>query len=79
MRERGEDPTSPSAPEAESLGADFWSTARVVMPTGKTSVHLRLDSDIVDWFKASGKGHLTRMNAVLRAYVEAQKHPVTRN
>ena len=79
MRERGEDPTSPSAPEAESLGADFWSTARVVMPTGKTSVHLRLDSDIVDWFKADGKGHLTRMNAVLRAYVEAQKHPVTRN
>jgi uncharacterized protein (DUF4415 family) len=79
MRERGEDPTSPSAAEAESLGADFWSTARVVMPTGKTSVHLRLDSDIVDWFKANGKGHLTRMNAVLRAYVEAQKPPVTRN
>jgi uncharacterized protein (DUF4415 family) len=43
------------------------------MPSGKTSVHLRLDSDIVDWFKTQGKGHLTRMNAVLRAYVEAQK------
>jgi uncharacterized protein (DUF4415 family) len=41
---------------------------------GKTSVHLRLDNDIVNWFKADGKGHLTRMNAVLRAYVEAQKH-----
>jgi uncharacterized protein (DUF4415 family) len=43
------------------------------MPTGKTSVHLRLDSDVVDWFKARGKGHLTRMNAVLRAYVNAQE------
>ena len=73
MRERGEDKTSPDAPEAESLGADFWSSARVVMPRGKTSVHLRLDSDVVEWFKANGKGHLTRMNAVLKAYVEAQK------
>jgi uncharacterized protein (DUF4415 family) len=72
-RERGEDKTSPDALEAESLGADFWSSARVVMPRGKTSVHLRLDSDVVEWFKANGKGHLTRMNAVLKAYVEAQK------
>ncbi|HUZ96750.1 MAG TPA: BrnA antitoxin family protein [Edaphobacter sp.] len=74
MRERGEDKTSPEAPEAESLGAEFWKSARVVMPRGKTSVHLRLDSDVVEWFKANGKGHLTRMNAVLKAYVEAQKH-----
>jgi uncharacterized protein (DUF4415 family) len=76
MRERGEDKTSLEAPEAESLGVDFWKSARVVMPGGKTSVHLRLDSDVVEWFKANGKGHLTRMNAVLRAYVEAQKHGV---
>lgn len=74
MREQGEDKTNPDAPEAESLGADFWRNARVVMPVGKTSVHLRLDSDIVEWFKANGKGHLTRMNAVLRSYVETQKH-----
>jgi len=73
LREQGKDKTSPDAPEAESLGAEFWSTARVVMPSGKTSVHLRLDSDVVEWFKAKGKGHLTRMNAVLKAYVEAQK------
>lgn len=71
-RARGEDQTRPDAPEAESLGAEFWSTARVVMPTGKTSVHLRVDSDVVEWFRASGKGHLTRMNAVVRAYVDAQ-------
>jgi uncharacterized protein (DUF4415 family) len=72
--ERGEDKTSPDAPNAESLGADFWETAPVFMPGGKTSVHLRLDSDVVRWFKSKGKGHLTRMNAVLKAYVEAQKN-----
>ena len=71
---RGEEPPHPDAPEAESLGAEFWKSARVVMPTGKTSVHLRLDSDVAEWFKSRGKGHLTRMNAVLRAYVEVQKH-----
>jgi uncharacterized protein (DUF4415 family) len=73
LRERGEDKTSPAAPEAESLGAEFWSSARVVMPSGKTSVHLRLDSDVVEWFRANGKGHLARMNAVLKAYVEAHR------
>jgi uncharacterized protein (DUF4415 family) len=73
LREQGKDRTSADAPEAESLGAEFWKSARVVMPAGKTSVHLRLDSDVVEWFRARGKGHLTRMNAVLRAYVEAQK------
>jgi len=73
MREDGEDRTSADAPEAESLGAEFWKSARVVVPAGKTSIHLRLDSDVVEWFRARGKGHLTRMNAVLRAYVEAQK------
>ena len=60
-------------PRQSSLGEDFWKQARVVIPPGKTSVHLRLDSDIVEWFKAAGKGHLTRMNAVLRAYVDAQR------
>jgi uncharacterized protein (DUF4415 family) len=72
MRADGEDRTHPSAPEAESLGEDFWNSARVVVPRGKTSVHLRIDSDIVEWFKARGKGHLTHMNAVLRSYVDAQ-------
>lgn len=73
LRARGEDKTLAAAPEAELLGADFWKSARVRMPAGKTSVHLRVDTDIVEWFKTRGKGHLTRMNAVLRSYVDAQK------
>lgn len=77
--EQGASGTSLQASEAESLDADFWDSARVVMPGGKTSVHLRLDTDVVVWFKAKGKGHLTRMNSVLKAYVEAQKQtPSTR-
>jgi uncharacterized protein (DUF4415 family) len=43
------------------------------MPSRKTSVHLRIDGDVVEWFKQGGKGHLSRMNAVLRAYVDAQR------
>jgi uncharacterized protein (DUF4415 family) len=73
LRNHNEDNTRPDAPEAESFGKDFWKSARVVVPQGKTSVHLRLDRDVVEWFKRRGKGHLTRMNAVLRTYVEAQK------
>jgi len=71
---RGASRTRAAAPEAAPVGDDFWKRARVVMPRGKTSVHLRIDSDIFDWFKRQGHGHLTRMNAVLRSYVDAHKH-----
>jgi uncharacterized protein (DUF4415 family) len=71
---RGAGKTRSDAPEAAPLGDDFWKRARVVMPPGKTSVHLRIDSDVFDWFKRQGDGHLTHMNAVLRSYVEANKH-----
>ncbi len=36
----------------------------------KQLLSVRLDSDLVDWFKASGKGYQTRINAALRAYVQ---------
>jgi uncharacterized protein (DUF4415 family) len=43
------------------------------VPPGKTTVHLRVDSDVLEWFKKQGDGHLTRMNAVLRSYVDAHR------
>jgi uncharacterized protein (DUF4415 family) len=57
------------------VGEDFFKTARLVMPAscGKQAVSLRVDEDVVAWFRAQGKGHLSRMNAVLRAYMLAQK------
>jgi uncharacterized protein (DUF4415 family) len=41
--------------------------------TGKTQVTLRIDSDVLRWFKDSGKGYQTRINELLRAYVEAHE------
>jgi uncharacterized protein (DUF4415 family) len=53
---------------------DFWRNARVVMPApGKASVHLRIDADVLEWFRGQGRGHLSRMNAVLRSFMEAHK------
>ena len=73
MRERGPDKTGSDAPAAESLGEEFWKSTRIVVPPGKTSVHLRVDSDVVEWFRSRGKGHLTHMKAVLRACVDTQR------
>jgi uncharacterized protein (DUF4415 family) len=49
----------------------FFKTARLVMPAGtsKQAISIRVDDDVLQWFKAQGKGHLSRMNAVLRAYM----------
>jgi uncharacterized protein (DUF4415 family) len=70
-RAQGETQTRPDAP-AHAVDEDFWRNARVVMPPpGKASVHLRLDADVLEWFRAQGRGHLTRMNAVLRSFMEA--------
>jgi uncharacterized protein (DUF4415 family) len=71
---RGEDGTQVDAPEAEAMGDKFWANSVVIEPEArKTSVHLRLDAEVLEWFRAQGPGHLTRMNAVLRAYYEAKK------
>jgi len=53
--------------------------ARVVARKGlkpvakKALLSLRIDSDVVEWFKAQGSGYQSRMNALLRAYMEAHK------
>jgi hypothetical protein len=47
-----------------------WSNATIVYPRTKHAISIRLDKDIVDFFKATGKGYQTRINAVLRYYVE---------
>ena len=57
-------------PDAAPLDID-WTKARLVLPPGKENVTLRVDRDVLAWFRATGKGFHTRMNAVLRAYMEA--------
>ena len=39
----------------------------------KALLSLRIDSDVIDWFRAQGAGYQSRMNALLRAYMEAHK------
>jgi uncharacterized protein (DUF4415 family) len=43
------------------------------IPAPKRHLNLRIDADVVDWFKAKGPRYQTRMNAVLRAYMEAER------
>ena len=72
--------TLPDAPAGPDLGADFWQDARVVYPqTPKKQLTMRLDADMVSWFKAQGKGYQTRMNAVLRSYFEAAQRSKQRS
>jgi len=42
------------------------------MPQAKQALSLRIDPDVLVWFKSHGKGYQTLMNAVLRAYVKAR-------
>jgi uncharacterized protein (DUF4415 family) len=63
---------TPEHPEA-----DLKHIARGIVRRGlkvagpKTLVSLRIDADVLNWFKASGNGYQTRINAVLRAYKDA--------
>lgn len=76
-KEKGELFHAVDAPEGESLGADFWAKATLELPKKARSVHLKLDPEVFDFFYAetNGKGHLTRMQAVLKAYMQAQQRP----
>ena len=43
------------------------------LPTRKQQVTLRIDSDVLTWFRGQGRGYQTRINALLRAYMEAHQ------
>jgi uncharacterized protein (DUF4415 family) len=75
MRHRGELYHNPDALEGEPLGPEFWANAKVVYPPRSRSVHLKLDPEVFEYFVqiTKGKGHLTRMQAVLKAYMTAHK------
>lgn len=74
-RARGEDETRRDAPEADDLPPGFWEDARILLPRAKQAISLRVDADVLDWFKATGPGYLTRMNSVLRSYYDAMQSP----
>jgi uncharacterized protein (DUF4415 family) len=52
----------------------FWQAAELLYPkAGKERVTLRLDADVLDWFRSAGPGYQTRINAVLRAFMKTRR------
>jgi len=89
MRQRGESRTDwarvGAMTEADfeaSIAADpddvheapEWSRAILGLPPRKEHINIRIDADVLAWFKQTGRGYQTRMNNVLRAFVESRKH-----
>ena len=65
--------TSPA--ELSNLPDTFWSEAVVVEPVAKRAISLRVDEDVLAWFKSAGPRYQSRMNAVLRSYMaHVRKH-----
>lgn len=56
------------------LDDEFFRNAKLTTPP-KQPVTLRLDSDVLKWFKSQGQGYQTRINTLLRRYMETQKPP----
>jgi uncharacterized protein (DUF4415 family) len=52
------------------LDRNFWKNAKMITPRTKQAISLRVDSDVLDWFKNQGKGYQSLMNSVLKSYVE---------
>ncbi len=84
LRARGEDATDwrridaltkdelEAAIDPEDEGDFDWSQVTVGLPAPKKQLTVRFDLDVVEWFRAQGAGYQTRMNQVLRSYVEAR-------
>jgi uncharacterized protein (DUF4415 family) len=53
----------------KGVSDDWYKDAAAVVPAPKKLLSLRIDNDVVDWFKRQGPGYQTRMNAVLRAFM----------
>ena len=88
MRARGEDRTDWAALDRMSeeelerriaadpdagTGPSDWATVEVHPPRPKKHLTMRLDADMVDWFRAQGPGYQSHINAVLRAYYEHRR------
>lgn len=64
-----------SAAELRDLPPDFWKDAEIVLPSTKQAISLRVDDDVLEWFRSLGPRYQTRMNAVLRSYMTQASKP----
>jgi uncharacterized protein (DUF4415 family) len=63
-----------SVADNPSCTAADWADATVGLPPLKAPVNAKFDADVVEWFKSQGRGYQTRMNAVLRMYMERHRN-----
>lgn len=61
-----------SDPEEVGMIVD-WESASIEMPQAKAVLNMRVDRDVLDYFRRTGRGYQTRINAVLRAFVRARR------
>ncbi|MGL4279596.1 MAG: BrnA antitoxin family protein [Albidovulum sp.] len=59
--------------QVEALTTDGWIHAEMPEQTRKKLISLRVDPEVIEFFKAQGPGYQTRMNAVLTAYMQVKK------
>jgi uncharacterized protein (DUF4415 family) len=61
--------------ELANLPDNFWDEPTLVFPVAKKAISLRVDEDVLSWFKASGPRYQSRINAILRSYMtHMRKH-----
>ena len=54
------------------LDKEFWDNVKQVYPRRKKAISIRLDQDIIDFFKHDGQGYQSKINSILRSYMEAR-------
>jgi uncharacterized protein (DUF4415 family) len=54
----------------DAMEAIDWATTELPAPRRKQHTTLRLDADMLEWFRAQGRGYQTKINAILRSYFE---------
>ncbi len=59
--------------DIDELNEEFFRNAEIRLPRRKQQVSMRLDAEVLDWFRKQGHGYQTRINAILSAYVRARK------
>jgi uncharacterized protein (DUF4415 family) len=64
-------------PDAAPIDID-WSDAVLVIPTRKKAISIRVDEDVLEFFKKEGDGYQRRINAVLRSYMQQKAKPKKR-
>jgi uncharacterized protein (DUF4415 family) len=60
-------------PDEAAMTVD-WARASVDMPRPKAVLNMRVDRDVLEFFRRDGRGYQTKINAVLRSYVEQMIH-----